>query len=225
MKSPSRIRKLIVTLSERSEFWLVLIVAFGLPIWNSFAGMFARRGFVPNDRGRLVNCAIQLAILVLIAWVGRIRGWSIRQLGLHPSWRLTAMGVLLFPAMVIIPLTVSTGIHKLASTPLSHTHGVAPGLSLVAILATSIINPLFEETLVCGYIIQRLAKKGVVVAVTFSACVRFLCHTYLGLSSVGPLVVGFMFGYIFWRYRELWPLIVAHGLIDLLALLLLAGKI
>jgi membrane protease YdiL (CAAX protease family) len=225
MKRPSRIRKLVLSISERTELWLVLLVAFAFPIWNSFAAGFTHRQFVISDRSRLLTCAIQLAILGFVVLISTIRGWSIRQLGLHPSWRQTAMGILLFPAMVIILLAVNAGIHGLAPSSFNHPHDLPIGLSLVGILATSIINPLFEETLVCGYIIQRLAKNGAVVAITFSAFVRFLYHTHLGPSSLGILLTGFMFGYLYWRYRELWPLIIAHSLVDLLGLLLLAGKL
>jgi membrane protease YdiL (CAAX protease family) len=135
------------------------------------------------------------------------------------------MGILLFPVMVIILFAVNAGIHGLAPSSFDHPHDVPIGLSLVGILATSIINPLFEETLVCGYIIQRLAKNGPGVAITFSAFVRFLYHIHNGPSSLAALLMGFIFGYLFWRYRELWPLIIAHCSIDLLGLLLLAGKL
>jgi membrane protease YdiL (CAAX protease family) len=212
-------------MSERTELWVVLFVAFAFPIWNSFAVGFTHGQFVISDRSRLRSCAIELAIFGFVVLISTIRGWSIRQLGLRPSWRLTAMGILLFPAMVIILLAVSASIHRLAPSFLNHPHDVPIGLSLVGILATSIINPLVEETLVCGYIIQRLAKKGAGAAITVSAFVRLLYHTHLGPSSLGTLLMGFIFGYLFWRNRELWPLIIAHSLIDLLGLLLLAGKI
>jgi membrane protease YdiL (CAAX protease family) len=134
------------------------------------------------------------------------------------------MGILLFPAIVIILLALSVGIRSLVPSSFFHPHVPAIGLSVVGILVTSVINPVFEETLVCGYIIKRLANNGAVVAITFSAFVRFLCHTHLGPASLGPLLMGFIFGYLYWRYRELWPLIIAHSLVDFLGLLLLAGK-
>jgi membrane protease YdiL (CAAX protease family) len=229
MKRPLRIRQLVLTFSDRAEFWLVFLVAFGFPIWGSLAFTFTaharQTAVVISDRERLLSSAIQLATFGFVVWIGRVRGWSIRKLGLRPSWRSTAKGIVLFPVIGIVLVGVSVGIHSLAPSSHNHPRDVAIGLTWVGILATIIINPLFEETLVCGYIIERLAKKGAVTAITLSAFIRFLYHTHLGPSSLGPLVMGFMFGYLFWRNRELWPLIIAHSLIDLLGLLLLAGKI
>jgi uncharacterized protein len=224
MKRILRIPTLVRTFSERTEFWVVLLVAFARPIWNSIAVAFSGGQFITSDFSRLRASALQLAIFGFVVLLGTIRGWSIRQLGLNPSWRLTAMGILVFLAIAIVLRALGVAISWLAPSSSNHPSDVAIGLSFVGILATCIINPLFEETLVCGYIVQRLANKGAVLAISFSAFVRFLCHIHLGPSSLGPLVMGFMFGYLYWRYRQLWPLIVAHSLIDLLGLLLLLTR-
>jgi membrane protease YdiL (CAAX protease family) len=212
------------------EFWLVLITAFGLPMYISFAIAFEhaahpRARLVISDRERLITSALELAVLGFVFWIGRVRGWSIRQLGFHPNWRQTIMGILLFFAVIIILLGVAAGIFMFVPRSLlSHGPSVAVGLSYVGILATGIINPVFEEVFLCGYIIQKLAEKGAGEAIGFSVLLRFLCHVHLGVASLGPLVAGLVFGYLFWRYRQLWPLVVAHSLVDFLALLLIAGK-
>jgi membrane protease YdiL (CAAX protease family) len=222
MKRIRRIPRLVRSFSERTEFLVVLVVAFVVPIWNSIAAAFSPGQFITSDFSRLLSCAIQVAILGFVVLIGRIRGWSIRELGLHATWRLTAMGILLFLAIAIILFGVSAAIYWLAPGYFNHPRDIAIGLSFVGILATVFINPFFEETLVCAYVIQRLANKGAVVAISFSAFVRFLYHAHLGPSSVGPLLMGLIFGYLFWRFRQLWPLIVAHSLVDLVGFLLLA---
>jgi len=229
MKRPVGIRHFVASFSERTEFWLVLLVAFGWPIWNSVRSSLNHL-FSPGplfhvitDRSRLWTCAIQLAILGFVLWIGKLRGWSIRQLGLHPSWRLTGMGVLLFCATFIILIPFVIAIHVLAPT-FYRIHGVARGLSFAGILATAVVNPLYEETLACGYLIERLRQKGAGVAITCGALVRYLYHPLQSTSSIGVLVAGFIFGYVFWRYRQLWPVIVAHALMDFLALVPLVWK-
>jgi len=226
MKEPSGIRKFVLNASERTELWLVLFLAFGPSIYTSLAVTFTDGHGIRSDMSFFANAASELAVLGLIVWISRIRGWSIRELGLHPSWRLTLMGLLLYAGTFVVIATFITAMGSFAPSffnrpPLVSTVGV----SVPAIVAISLINPLFEETLVCGYVIQRLAKKGATVAIVFSTLVRFLYHTYQGPFSVVALLIGFIFGYLFWRYRELWPLIVAHFLMDFLSLLLLAGKI
>jgi membrane protease YdiL (CAAX protease family) len=169
--------------------------------------------------------AFQLGVLALLLAVSRIRGWSIRQLGLHVSWRLTAIGILLFPLAATILVTFTALVLSCVPSSFNNPSPRVVGLSLTTIFAFSIINSLFEETLVCGYIIQRLATKGAAVAICFSAFVRFLYHTYQGPVSLVSLPMGLMFGYLFWRYRQLWPLIVAHSAMDFLSLLLRAEKL
>lgn len=207
----------------------MLIAAFGLPIYTSFAIAFRLAAhpharLAISDGERLVSSAVELAVLGFVFWISRVRGWSIRQLGFHPNWRQTIIGVLLFFALVLITGGVGAGTIMLLPNSLHHRPSVAIGLSFVGILATGIINPVFEEVFLCGYVIQRLAKKGAGVAIGCSVLLRFLCHVHLGVAVVGPLVAGLVFGYLFWRDRQLWPLIVAHSLVDFLALLLIAGK-
>jgi membrane protease YdiL (CAAX protease family) len=211
------------------EFWLVLIAAFALPMSSSFAIAYRLAAhpdarLVTSDGERLVSSALQLAVLGFVFFISRARGWSIRQLGFHPNWRQTIIGVLLFIAVVLIIGGVAAGTIMLVPNSLHHRPSVAIGLSFVGILATGIINPVFEEVFLCGYVIQRLAKKGAGVAIGFSVLLRSLCHVHLGVAVLGPLVAGLVFGYLFWRNRQLWPLIVAHSLVDFLALLLIAGK-
>jgi membrane protease YdiL (CAAX protease family) len=225
MRALSHIRKLLLNASERIELSLVLVVAFGIYILNSTLDATTHKQLVNSDLATLVNLAFQLTVLGFVLWVGRVRGWSIRQLGLNPSWLLTGMGLVVFLATVLVNIAFLAAVDFFEPSLFNHPPIRADGLSLAGIFAISIINPLFEETLVCGYIIQRLAKNGAGAAITLSAFVRFLYHTYQGPFSLAALTMGFVFGYIFWRYRQLWPLIVAHSLMDFLGLLHLAGKI
>ena len=229
MKGASWISKLVSGMSDRIEFWLVLIAAFALPMSASFASAYRlathpHARLVISDSERLVSSALELAVLGFVFFISRVRGWSIRQLGFHPNWRQTIIGVLLFFAVVLITGGVAAGTIMLVPNSLDHRPSIAIGLSFVGILATGIINPVFEEVFLCGYVIQRLAKKGAGVAIGFSVLLRSLCHVHLGVAVGGPLVMGLVFGYLFWRDRQLWPLIVAHSLLDFLGLLLIAGK-
>lgn len=49
---------------------------------------------------------------------------------------------------------------------------------------------------------------------------RFLYHLYQGpVAALSVLPLGLLFGTVFWKWRNLWPLVVAHTLANLLALL------
>lgn len=68
----------------------------------------------------------------------------------------------------------------------------------------------------CGELI--LQRYGLWSAVLASACFRAFLHAYHGITAliiIFPL--GLVFGFIYWKWRRLWPLFVAQVLFDLLA--------
>jgi membrane protease YdiL (CAAX protease family) len=83
-------------------------------------------------------------------------------------------------------------------------------------------NGVIEEVVVVGYLITRLRQTGwgVAAAVTFSALLRGTYHLYQGFGGfVGNAVMGVIFALFFLRTRRLWPLILAHTLLDVVAFL------
>ncbi len=59
-----------------------------------------------------------------------------------------------------------------------------------------------------------------------SALFRTLLHACLGayvFRDVFP--VGLIFGFVYWRWRQLWPLFVAHAIFDAFALLPLVHRL
>lgn len=82
-------------------------------------------------------------------------------------------------------------------------------------------NGFLEECLVVGYLLLRLRQLDVRpwAALLLSAVLRGSYHLYQGYGGfVGNAVMGLIFGFVFLRWRRLWPLIIAHGLIDTVAL-------
>jgi membrane protease YdiL (CAAX protease family) len=84
----------------------------------------------------------------------------------------------------------------------------------------SLLNPIFEEVFVCGYIVSALAKPGNVwPAIHASVAVRLLYHLYQGPAGIiGVIPLGLLFAGYFARSRQLWPLLIAHALFDLIGL-------
>ncbi len=62
-----------------------------------------------------------------------------------------------------------------------------------------------------------------------SSVLRGTYHLYQGFGAgLGNLVMGLVFGYAWTRTGRLWPLVIAHGLIDTVAFVgyaLLAGHL
>lgn len=79
---------------------------------------------------------------------------------------------------------------------------------------------LLEEIVVVGYLITRLRQLGwrPAPAIAASAFLRGAYHLYQGWGAfVGNVAMGALFGWIFVRGKRLWPLIIAHFLLDVAA--------
>jgi membrane protease YdiL (CAAX protease family) len=115
----------------------------------------------------------------------------------------------------------------LLSGAMFYSRGItaSPDLTLKAIILFSIVNPVFEETLVAAYIVKSLEKKyRPIFIITISTLLRFSYHTYQGVFALISIIpLGLIFAYYYWRWKKLWPLIFAHMLADLLGLALLMG--
>jgi membrane protease YdiL (CAAX protease family) len=74
-----------------------------------------------------------------------------------------------------------------------------------------------EEIIVCAYLLTRLRQLGWTNsrALAATAVLRGSYHLYQGYGGFfGNAVMGVLFGWWFQRTRRVWPLIVAHFLID-----------
>lgn len=218
------------------EFVLILTVCFGLTIsatviWLIHQGhwptMPAHPGgaahptnkdvvHLTND-GIVVSAVMELITLGIALWIGRIRGWSLKTFGLQVSWKWTGVGVLLFlaqqPVNHLARLLV-TGSWSAAANP----HG-APDflrvshLTIPFIILISTINPLCEEAFESGYFFHVLQKYGMWLTVFAAALFRGFLHLTMGLNGfVTMFAMGLLYGFVYWRWRQLWPLIVAHSL-------------
>nr|WP_239020645.1 CPBP family intramembrane glutamic endopeptidase [Nakamurella antarctica] len=81
-------------------------------------------------------------------------------------------------------------------------------------------NGFLEEVLVVGFLLTRLRQLRVNpwVALGMSALLRGSYHLYQGPGqAVGNMLMGLVFGYAWLRWRRIWPLIIAHTLMDVVS--------
>jgi len=163
-----------------------------------------------SDRMLITNTIAQLALLTTVLYIGRIRGWSLATFGAKISWKGTGGGILLFAVAFIADFFIMTPVGMLhpEQPELSHS-----ALAMPVILLASIVNPIWEELVTTGYIVNSLQKLGVWRTVLASAFLRALGHMYQGLNGVlSAYVCGIVLGLAYWRWRRLWPIILAHSL-------------
>jgi membrane protease YdiL (CAAX protease family) len=90
----------------------------------------------------------------------------------------------------------------------------------IALTASAAGNAFAEEILVVGYLITRLRRLGLRenASLVGSAVLRGSYHFYQGFGGfAGNLVMGLVFGRIWQRTNRLWPLVIAHTLLDVVA--------
>jgi hypothetical protein len=94
----------------------------------------------------------------------------------------------------------------------------ASNLSLPVLILLGLINPIWEEALETGYFVQSFQRYGMWSAVLASAFFRAFLHAYHGITALIIIFpFGLIFGFVYWKWRRLWPLYVAHVLFDLVA--------
>lgn len=170
----------------------------------------------------------EVAILTALAFFLRARGWTVARLGIVPTWRDSFWGVALFVACSVLYYVLAMGLVDVwpaFAQVAMRTHLAVKGLDGVTVLVASFVNPVFEEVLLCGYVVSVLKeRRGITTAVNVSAAIRIFCHFYqgaLGVVAIAPM--GLLFAYWYARTGRLWPLLVAHALDDFLALLFGGG--
>ncbi len=90
-------------------------------------------------------------------------------------------------------------------------------LEYALMLVIAILVGTSEELFYRGYLIPRLLHLGFSPkwSLLVSSIVFALAHTYQGLGGVlSTFLLGVIFGGIFLRTRRLWPLMIAHALLD-----------
>lgn len=220
-------RKFIASWNANVEFFVVMGLAFGLFTLLSLEEFF--RFFVPGQEygvitdtnGGLIELIIvELILFSIIVYILYCRNWQNKKIDLRFSWEQVAAGALLF----LVTYLVSVLVYALGMALFSLN---SPGvefdnrhLGLFPVLLLSIINPIYEELLVVVYIMVALEeRKGTLFAINASIFIRLIYHLYQGAQAVlFILPVGIVFILVYVKWRRIWPLIIAHGLMDFFAL-------
>jgi membrane protease YdiL (CAAX protease family) len=162
----------------------------------------------------------ELVILAVLGGFLHLRGWTPQRLGIAGTTIgdvITGLGMVVFlfalnwVTGLVLAIVVPHAAETVTNTPL-----VAAGLHPATVVAVSMVNAVFEEVFVCGYMVASTRDLGTRRAVEISVAVRLLYHTYqgaLGMILIAPL--GFAFAWYYVRRGRLRPIVIAHALFDL----------
>ncbi|GJJ20488.1 MULTISPECIES: CPBP family intramembrane glutamic endopeptidase [Mycolicibacterium] len=222
------------------EIAVVLAVTFGLSAYTALLKLteavllgLAGQTVALNPKRSpfdLIDLGLHLAgILQLLAW-GALAlyllwrsGFGPAKIGLaRPQWRADGLGGLGLAALIGLP--------GLAFYVLARLLGLSADVEpaelydtwwrIPVLLGVAFANGWAEEIIVVGFLLTRLRQLDVSPgrALVISSLLRGAYHLYQGYSAgVGNVVMGLVFGYAWQRTGRLWPLIIAHTLIDAVA--------
>jgi membrane protease YdiL (CAAX protease family) len=224
----------------RIELVIMLAVTFGLSAVTATLQLidFALRGLarqkVPLNPRRsyfdLIDLGLNLAsVAQLVAW-GALGVYLLWRSGFRPPsiglsrfrWRPDLLGGLGLAALIGLPglaLYVAARALGLAvEVEPSTQHSSWWRIPVLILMAFA--NGWAEEVIVVGYLLTRLKQLDVppARALLYSSLLRGAYHLYQGFGAgLGNVAMGLVFGYAWRRTGRLWPLIIAHGVIDTVA--------
>jgi membrane protease YdiL (CAAX protease family) len=235
----------------RIEIAVVLAVTFGLSAYTASLDLIesillnlSKQTVALNPRLSpfdLINLGLNLArVAQLVSW-GALGAYLLWRSGIGLSaiglgrirWRADVLGGVGLAALIGLP---GLGLYA-ASRALGMSVSVVPSTHdnswwhIPVLILLAFANGWAEEVVVVGFLLTRLQQLRVnpVVALVASSLLRGAYHLYQGWGAgLGNAVMGLVFGYTWRRTGRLWPLIIAHGLIDTAAFvgyILLAGHL
>ena len=138
--------------------------------------------------------------------------------GRQVAWALALTAVIGVPGLALYLGAVAAGFNlQVAASGLGETWWRP-----VVLVLSAAGNGAAEEILVVGYLLVRLRQLGVPpwLALAASALLRGSYHLYQGFGGgLGNLAMGVVFALWWMRTRRLWPLVLAHTLLDVIAFL------
>lgn len=197
----------------------MILGAFGLFILSSIDSAFAPGPPAAiSDDGLIGLVSYEVTVMAVLGIFLALRGWRPADLGMTATFRDIGIGCLVAAASYGAYVAAWTIARPFLPTQVDME--ISPDLSAATVVMLSLVNGIFEEVFVCGYLINSLKKeRSLVFAINVSVAVRLAYHLYQGpLSVVSIVPMGLIFGYWFARTGRLWPLVVAHALMDFLAL-------
>ncbi|MGB6764676.1 CPBP family intramembrane glutamic endopeptidase [Mycobacterium sp.] len=235
----------------RVELAIVLSVTFGLSAVTALLqladsvlrNLSAQR--IPLNPRRSYFDLIDLGlnatdVAQLVAW-GGLGLYLLWRSGLSPAriglarlqWRPDLAGGVGLAALIGLP---GLGLYLAARALRINASVIPSGLSdtwwrVPMLVLVAFADGWAEEIIVVGYLITRLGQLGVGAraALVCSSLLRGTYHLYQGFGAgLGNVAMGLVFGYAWQRTGRLWPLVIAHGLIDTVAFAgyaLLAGHL
>lgn len=203
---------LVSKVATLAEILLVLGIGFGIFIYGSTRTLLSRSSDPDaaeySGADFIFIVFYELFALGLIALLLRYRGWRLHDLNLQfsPVHIAVALLLVLLRQLLAYPLVQLCSALGLPVASAVFHAGIIPVAAIV------LINSVYEEVLLSGYLFKRLEQWHPALILLFSFLLRASFHTYQGWGMLpSVLSLSLVFGMYYLRYKKLWPLILAHA--------------
>lgn len=169
-------------------------------------------------------------ILTLVAayFMLKSRGVAWQDLGLrnpHSILKTILYGLGIFLVTAVVGGLVNIGMESLGYTQDLSLFDVLQGDFVMFLFLATVISwfsaGFAEEVIFRGLIMGNIARslgntqKAWIVAAVVQALIFGLFHAYQGLNGfVAVSAIALIFGFFYYKIKSLWPIIVAHGVMD-----------
>jgi membrane protease YdiL (CAAX protease family) len=203
--------------SQIMDVVVVLVICFGWPIIGSIRAFVFAYPPRPFDDSIFLTVILEELILATVALVYlRWRGYDLSLLVPRPTLLggLVGLGLYALATLVIWPVYALAGAEILSREPIEQMVA-GSSISTLWLVAVSIVNALFEEIFLTGYVLRELLTVGAPLAIGATVLIRALAHVYQGsLGTFSVICVGVVLATYYWRKRQLWPVVFAHFVAD-----------
>jgi membrane protease YdiL (CAAX protease family) len=142
-----------------------------------------------------------------------VLGLNRRRPGFDIGWGVLLTAIIGIPGLGLYFVAHALGINtQVAAGNLASNWWTIPVYVLLAFM-----NGALEETVMIGYLFTRWRQAGAAWwgVILGSALIRGTYHLYQGWGGfVGNMAMGVIEGFFFYKTKRVWPLIVAHTLLD-----------
>lgn len=211
------------------ELCLVLAVTFGGSLLGSLELLQNGTDALPHLQSfrwvyALLREATCLALLGYVLWRRKLR---FRDLGLRWSTRDVGVGLLVALGAYITYAFGYALIHFVHSAVLKQPPGGVTAQQMwshlsVMTIAVFLVNPFVEELIVRAYLMTEIGELtgSWTLAAVVSIAIQTSYHLYYGWVTALSLAFQFVvFAVYYARTRKATPIIVAHGLFDIMGLI------
>jgi membrane protease YdiL (CAAX protease family) len=222
-----------LTAEEKRQRWfevcLVMLVACGGYVLFALYLLINGPSVAPQSSSLKSGGSIvhEVTALLVLGYVLSRRGRRFANLGLRWSQSDVGMGLLVaavsYAAYELGHTLVQTVHHSVygswATGPTAKDFFAHPSVLAIPL---SLLNPFFEELIVRAYLMTEVIELtgSSTLAVALSVFVQFSYHLYYGWGGAISLAFFFLALALYYvRSRRAFPVIIAHGLLDIYALI------